>query len=309
MREPLVRYLCVCLALTARLCAQAPGVPIEGAGAARDSHTLGAAEALRTAGKLLDRERVKALLAKPEPAKVVLPAPGTQRLDTREVCRKARAGLVRVGWYFKCPRCDHWHLNLAGGYALTADGVVATCHHVLASQVEMREGYLIAATVDGTAWPVRTVLAASQGADTALVAVDGLKAEPLALNDQVAPGDAAYLFSDPLGITGYFSAGMVNRFYWQQGRAGDATTLDGAKALRVHVSTDWAPGSSGAAVLDACGNVLGHVSTIAVLSGNEPPPASKPGEAAKPPQPRPGQIVLHEAVPARCVLLLARTLG
>ena len=32
--------------------------------------------------------------------------------------------------------------------------------------------------------------------------------------------------------------------------------------LRVNVSTDWAPGSSGSAVLDQCGNVIGHVSTI-----------------------------------------------
>jgi S1-C subfamily serine protease len=289
--------------------AQAPGVPIEGAPVARDGKTLAGAEALRAAGKLLNREAVNALLAKPQPARVALPPAGTQPLGAREVCGRARAALVRVGWYFKCQRCDKWHLNLSGGYALTADGVVGTCHHVLAAEkIEMREGYLVAATVDGTAWPVRTVLACDAGMDAAIVAVDGLRCEPLALNDQVAPGDPAYLFSDPLGVSGYFSAGLVNRFYWRQGQAGDATTLAGAKALRVHVSTDWAPGSSGAAVLDACGNVIGHVSTIAVLSGGDAKPATDPKQPATPPQPRPGQIVLHEAVPARCLMLLAGTL-
>jgi hypothetical protein len=47
---------------------------------------------------------------------------------------------------------------------------------------------------------------------------------------------------------------MVNRFF-ELRRRGKATP-------RMDVSTDWAPGSSGAAVLDQCGNAIGHVSEI-----------------------------------------------
>ena len=46
--------------------------------------------------------------------------------------------------------------------------------------------------------------------------------------------------------------------------------LDELKALRLNVSTDWAPGSSGAAVLDERGNVIGHVSTISPMSESAP---------------------------------------
>ena len=78
----------------------------------------------------------------------------------------------------------------------------------------------------------------------------------------VRPGDAAYCLSDPLGVTGYFSEGMVNRFFRKPDNKG---TED--EALRLHVSTDWAPGSSGSPVLDQCGNAIGHVSMIAPMSG------------------------------------------
>ncbi len=118
--------------------------------------------------------------------------------------------------------------------------------------------------------------------------------------------------------------------------------MDELKSLRLNVSTDWAPGSSGAAVLDQCGNAIGHVSTIAPLSessraprraprapvetpktpvekpdarNESPAPKPDPGSGTPAPRAQPSDrfggavlITLHEAVPARGVLALARTL-
>ena len=154
-------------------------------------------------------------------------------------------------------------MNLAGGYVITDDGAAVTCYHcVEPKESSMREGYLIALDADNNVLPVTAILGCDKIMDAAIVRVAGKDLTPLALNDRVAPGDPVYLYSDPMHVAGYFSSGMVNRFFWKIGRSGDPTTLGGAKRFRLNVSTDWAPGSSGAAILDACGNAVGHVSVI-----------------------------------------------
>lgn len=274
--------------------AQAPGVAIErGAEIERDEGIMKIATELREAGKLASREQVKEMVEKPEGGAVDLPAPQTARLTPPEIAAKAKKGYVRIGWLYLCPRCDHWHLNLAGGYAIDGKGTVATCDHCVRGDLEMREGYLIAVDDEEKVYPVKGVLAASKDMDVALLRVEGGHFEPLALQDQIVPGDAAFLYSEPFGHAGYFSTGIVNRFYWN-GDAGDPMKLEDAKRLRVNVSTDWAPGSSGAAVLDASGNVIGHVSRIETR-----------GAEGKGKQPGQTMIAFREAIPARAVMLLA----
>lgn len=284
---------------------QAPGVTIEKHGRAVQDAIIAKAEKLRKDGKLkLNIETVKKQLASPAPGPLVLPTPNTHPLSGREIAKRAREGYLQFGWFYLCTRCDHWHINLAGAYAIAEDAA-ATCHHCVESKSDMKEGYLIAVDSGGEVIPVTAILAKSSTMDAAIVRVDG-KLKPLALNDNVAPGDPAYLYSEPLGQSGYFSNGIVNRFYWK-GRAGKPGAADEWKTLRVNVSTDWAPGSSGAGVVDQCGNVIGHVSTISPLSEK---PKPKSGDAAKNADRFGGAtlITLHEAVPARGVLSLAKEL-
>ena len=68
---------------------------------------------------------------------------------------------------------------------------------------------------------------------------------------------ARCLVSHPMGRGPYFSHGVVNRFV--QMRAGDDTSN------RIHVSSAWAPGSSGSAILDECSNAIGLVSEIEMI--------------------------------------------
>jgi thiol-disulfide isomerase/thioredoxin len=306
------------------LLAQAPGVPIERAvPLMRDPQLLERAEALRAAGKLLGVWKVDALLESPAPAKLALPAPGTKPLGAREVYRLARAACVRVGWYYRCPNCDEWHLSLSGGFAITADGAVATAQHSIEPDEDMVEGFLVAVTLDGTVLPVTTVLAADAEMDAAIVRVADAKVPPLPLSDQTAPGDPVFVFSDPFDVRGYFSTGTVNRFFWADEEEGDPMTLAGAAKVRMNVSADFALGSSGSAVVDACGNAIGHVVVIEPLSEangqeaeepREPAPEEKgkpkgaaaPDEAEEPPPDTTPLITLHEAVPARGLMLLAQ---
>lgn len=287
-------------ALAGIVSAQAPGVRVEpGVPLTKQPEIIKQAEELLKKGKLISQDKLKQLVDAPTNQPVELLAPQTKLLTPRQVAAAARKGFVRVGWFYRCPNCDHWHINLAGGYMIDRKGAVVTCDHCIRPEHEMREGYLIAVDDENKVYPVTEIIAARKDLDAAVIRIEGTGPEPLPLQDNVAPGDSAYLFSEPFGTQGYFSSGMVNRFYWNRSEDGDATKLADAVRLRMNVSTDWAPGSSGAALLDTYGNVIGHVSTIAPMSGGRP---SKDGKKAE----GPAMITLHEAVPARGVMLLVK---
>ncbi len=283
--------------------AQAEGVPIEARSPltqARD--VLASAEALRKAegDALLDLKQIREAMAKPTPQQVSLPALRDEVIEPVAIAEMAREALVRVGWYYLCHRCDNWHLTLSGGYAIGECGVIAACYHSIDpdGRDDMREGYLVALDCERQVLPVRAVIAANETMDTVLLRIEGGRFTALALNDQTRPGERAYLLSDPLGQTGYFSAGMINRFYWQgRGRNQNPDRLDGVGQLRINISTDWAPGSSGAAVLDDRGNAIGHVKAISPMRERPTGSDNDRFDGAV-------LITLHEAVAARCVRLL-----
>jgi Trypsin-like peptidase domain len=230
--------------------------------------------------------------------------PRTNKLSSREVYHVARRSHLRVGWAYLCDKCDDWHVNLAGGYVLTTNGAVATCYHVVQPTHEIKEGCLVAADEDGKLFPVTEVLAANRYSDACIIHVTGDGLTPLPLNTNVSPGDVAYCYSDPLDHRGYFSDGIINRFYQFPGRRPFSAPAAAAfSPTRINLSTDWAPGSSGSAVLDECGNAIGHVSTIATVSEQEDT------EAGVLRFPGPTMIVFHEAVAARDVLLLIKKQG
>ena len=91
----------------------------------------------------------------------------------------------------------------------------------------------------------------------------------------------------------------MNRFYQHWHNEAEA----GRFPVWMNVSTDWAPGSSGAAVLDEFGNAIGHVSEISA-HGEAERPAVKDSK-------RNGEtlIVFHNAVRAAAVMELVKPKG
>lgn len=255
------------------------------------------ATALMNAGRFLEADVFTAQKQNPKPAPVVLAPTSSAPLSGREIAHRAAAGYVRAGWFFQCTKCGRWHVNLAGGYAVAKDTVV-TAHHVMQPPENMKPGvgYPILVRGDSDVIPVTSVLADDATMDAIVLRAGVSDLKPLPLGHDVEVGDSVWCLSDPRGERNYFSAGIVNRFV--------AHAPGDVRQQRINVSTDWAPGSSGAAVLDAAGNVVGHVATIRALFSKSPThaPDTKPGEpAAGGPA---TAMNLHEAIPAKSVLTL-----
>lgn len=252
-----------------------------------DPALLKQAEALFSGGQALSVAEVRDQLGRTT-CQLTLPEPKSRALGGREVWEVARSGFLRIGYYFLCTDCEKWHLDLSGGFLITEDGAVATASHSVELDKSVRKGCLVAVTDEGTVYPVKEILAASKDSDVCILRVElPAKGRPLPLSEDARPGDPVYCFSDPMGERGFFSSGMVNR----------RTTLKSGKTspLMLNVSADWAPGSSGSAVLDDKGNAVGLVSTILALQDEE-----EAEEHAKEENPsRATWMVVHEAVSAQ----------
>ena len=264
------------------------------------------AEAAQKAGKLLTDKALLDHRKSPLPGPVKLATPATQPLSGREVARLAREHYISVGWFYHCTRCDHWHMKLCGAYPI-ADDAIATAWHVTNPPDAMKEGYFVAIDNAQHFLPISGVIAGSEQADAIIIRVKGDKLQPLALNDAIEVGDAAFCFSNPLQERNYFSSGIVNRLHLAKDN-GSKSTADAPPAqLRLNVSTDWAPGSSGAAVLDACGNIIGHVATISPLfEGNPTAAATGNGPHKEDRFHNAPLMTLHDAIPAKTVLSLLK---
>jgi hypothetical protein len=228
-------------------------------------HTKAVMELLKDPANLkLTKNEVEfaALMAKPSGEKFDLTPPSTQKLTGRQVYAKAKAALLKVGWQYLCKNCNDWHFSLAGAYAISSDGLVATCHHCVEPPAEMKSGHVVVVHADGTLAPLKKFVYLNKTLDLAVFQVESNKLSPLGLAIDCLPGDAAYIYSNPLDVNGYFSVGIVNRYFWNDDIVGDLKSADGVATLRVNLSTDWAPGSSGAPILNDFGNVIGHVTTI-----------------------------------------------
>lgn len=285
-----------------RAFSQAPDVPLykQGRWAVEAENKISAAtRELFDTTNVIKLEEVNTQLKRTSCQLDLLP-PRTNKLSSREVYTLARRSHLRVGWAYLCDKCDEWHVNLAGGYVIGSN-TVATCFHVVQPGHEIKAGCLAAADATGTVFPVTEILAANRYSDACIIRVTGEGLKPLPLNTNAYPGDIAYCYSDPLDHQGYFSDGIINRFYQFPGRRPfGAPALAAFAPTRINIGTDWAPGSSGSAVLDDCGNAIGHVSTIATVSEQEDT------EAGVLRFPGPTMIVFHEAVAARDVLMLIK---
>lgn len=289
------------LGLSSSALAQAPGVPIfdqSRRGQVSEGKALGAQiTKLVEAEEVLSREAVGKMLKSPTPRKVSLPEASAKELAPSEIADLAQRQNYRVGWCYICTKCDNWHFDLGGGYAVAEDGVIATCAHVVELDVlpeKFKKAALIAIDSAGKVHPVTGILANHTKLDAAIVTIDA-KTTPYALNEQVSPGDAAYCFSRPMDQGKYFTAGIVNRFYWDRSPKGnDQHSLRNLANLKLNVSSRWAPGSSGSPVFDHCGNVIGHVAMIQGMSDGDH------GENFD----DSSLITLHSAIPARSVRAL-----
>lgn len=132
-------------------------------------------------------------------------------------------------------------------FAVTPDGRLATCYHVVALQLSAPQRHALAVVdADGRSWPAR-VLAFDIADDTALLAIDRPTPVHLDLAARPAPvvGTPLYSLGNPrdLGLTL-----MVGHY------SGRVRSLG---VERIHFSGSLNPGMSGGPVVDARGRLVG----------------------------------------------------
>jgi serine protease Do len=197
-----------------------------------------------------------------------------QKLTPPDLCDRLRQSTLAVGNYYKCPDCGEWHFNSSAGFVVGEGGVICTCCHVVQAEDEdVKESYLIAADDAGRVFPVQSVLAADTESDTCLVKIDapGLKALPLRTG--IRTGERVYCLSHPGGYFFMFTQGMVARLNRKCNEVldehGHTNGLLTRPILFLNVTAEFAPGSSGAPIVDEAGNVVAQVASIA--DAGEPP--------------------------------------
>ena len=153
-----------------------------------------------------------------------------------------------------CGKCDRWHIITATAWALSEDGLMVTNYHCFADDVS--EG-VAAVGYDLDFYPVTEVLIANKAEDFAVFKVKlpkGKKLKAFPLGVTAKPGDEVYLVSHMLKKHYfYYSKGFVSG-YSSNNKAFDD---DAPKSLWMQTELGYRVGSSGGAVFDNTGSVVG----------------------------------------------------
>ncbi|MEH0156820.1 serine protease [Limibacter armeniacum] len=187
--------------------------------------------------------------------------------------------------------CKRIHTYPASGYVIDSEGIIVTNYHVVNGYVtkynKISRDVLVVMLKDGTTFPVTEILSADKSNDLAIIKIDpkGVKLPALRVATKDAEiGDPVYIVSHPKGYFYTFSSGMVTDKF-SEINAGQYRNL-------MAISADYAAGSSGAAIIDQFGNVIGTVSYTKTLLHSD--------DDAK------TQMVLKATIPSSCLLKLIK---
>ena len=238
---------------------------------------------LLQAGKLKSLDTLRAQIRNGS-LPVKLASASHEKLAAPDLCDRLRQSTLAIGSYYKCPDCSEWHFNSSTGFVVGEGGVICTCCHVVQTEDEgVKESYLVAADDAGRVFPVQSVLAADTESDTCFVKINASGLKPLPLRTGVRAGERVYCLSHPGGYYFMFTQGMVARLNRKCNEVldehGHTNGLLTRPILFLNVTAEFAPGSSGAAIADEAGNVVGQVASIA--DAGEPPA----GNTNAPPSP------------------------
>ena len=165
-----------------------------------------------------------------------------------------------VGELYNCGRCDRTHAAFSSGVAISEDGLALTNYHVIQGSSHLLTEGFIAMTYDGRCFEIEEILAASKSADIALIRLkaNGYKfyAAPIA-DRRPKPIEPIRIVSHPSGQFFVMTKGEVSRY----SQTGNQVFLE--------VTADFGGGSSGSAVFNDKGEIVGLVSRIHPLIKNK----------------------------------------
>jgi S1-C subfamily serine protease len=244
---------------------------------AYEDKVTAAASKLLASRKLLSQETLRAEV-KTKGFAAKLAPPAQHKLPPPDLYEKLRQSTFAVGLFYKCPDCGEWHFNSSTGFAVGEGGILCTCCHVLVEPDEkVKESYVVAADAEGHVFPVRAVLAADTESDTCFLRIDARGLQPLPFRFGARAGERVYCLSHPGGYYFMFTEGMIARLNRRPNDALDdhnqSSTQHTRPVLFLNVTAEFAPGSSGAPIVDEAGNVVGQVASI--VDAGEPEPGDE----------------------------------
>lgn len=188
---------------------------------------------------------------------VDVPRESRRRMESTDLFDRVRKSTAVAAILFKCPNCPNYHLNCASAFVINKDGVFVTNYHVLDAVNQAKEGKLVFVTADGGLYSAKEVLAADAAKDLAVVKTTGTNLTPLPIAPDVSMGATVYCLSHPRNHFYTFTSGIVN------GKI--VNNEKGTPTRRLQITADYAVGSSGAAIVNECGSVVGVVSATSTV--------------------------------------------
>lgn len=188
-----------------------------------------------------------------------LPKQNTKVLDDVNFYETFRKSIVVMACVYKSGK--QININPASGFIISEDGIIVTNHHV--ADIEQDPYYTIMVTdYDGNTYQIEEILSTDKQNDLAIIKLDtkGKKLVPLALGESAVVGQEIKLIAHPSKMFYFFTKGMVTRNYYNAAPKSD----------RMAISAKFGGGSSGSAVLDDKGNVIGIVAmTIPICTTHQ----------------------------------------
>ena len=200
-------------------------------------------------------------------------------VSPEEIYRSACRSVVAIGKLFLCPQCSKQHASIASGFAIASSGLIVTNYHVVDDPERRALGIM---TLDGSVYPVQSVVSASRSSDLAVLQVAADDLAPLPLGDEPPVGASIYVLSHPAGRLFTFTTGIVSRYSSHRRNKSESRLMT--------ITADIGHGSSGAPVLDAGGAVVGVARQTKSIYHN-------PGDDSQ----RRLQMVLKHCTPARAL--------
>ena len=199
--------------------------------------------------------------AKAAPVKVpsrLRRAPVQSAADIYEHCRQ---GVVMVFLLAECSHCKKLHANASSGFVITESGLMVSNYHVLNQDVARCKAIAVADS-QGRVYNIKSVVAANEKDDIAVLQLEGEGFEPLMLTpDAPPPGSTVHVISHPQGNYYYFTSGNVARYFAERKGGNDQHPV-----RRIAITADYGGGSSGAPLLNERGEVVGMVSSTSTLT-------------------------------------------
>lgn len=195
--------------------------------------------------------------------------PDTRPLSGEAIYKKCSDAVLMFGNYYRYNDKGEMYADVgASATALTPDGICMTNYHVMEALIKKdwheikevnQDSLYYVGTRQGKTYPIRRILGYSQAGDIAFFQVDtrGDKLACLKLGNPLETGAEVSVISHPKQLFYMYNRGVVAR-----------NTTYGNKfpnTDRMEITADYAVGSSGAPILDNCGNIVGMVASTTGL--------------------------------------------